>query len=121
MIGRCNRFGERSIRGVGNVFNQPISRVVWPKTLEKLSWGWKFNQLLVGARFPPKVKVLVLAYFNQTIEVVKSPVGLEYLDFGKEFNQPIERVEWPDGLKSIQFDDHFNQPVEKVAWPIGLE
>ena len=43
------------------------------------------------------------------------------MTFGQDFNQSLERVTLPNGLQSLTFGRRFEQSLVKVALPIGLE
>ena len=60
--------------------------------------------------------------FNQAVERMPLPVGLEKLSFGGAcFNQPVEGMQLPAGLKELTFGFNFNQPVEGMNLPAGLK
>ena len=63
----------------GRGFNQPIAGVVWPASLQHLSFGDLFNQPVLDASWPP---------------------SLERISFGTNFKQPIAGIEWPASLQS---------------------
>ncbi|CAM9860088.1 unnamed protein product [Laminaria digitata] len=100
-------------------FNRPVDNVVWPDSLEMLSFHvpWVefsrthyvserygiFNQPLDGVTFPADLREIFLGmHFKQCIAGVTWPEGLERLSM-PGFNQPIHDVQWPSGLKSLEF------------------
>lgn len=64
---------------------------------------------------------ITFASFNQPIEGVAWPEGLEHLTFMFEFDQPIVGVRWPAGLQCLRLGADFNQPLNGVRWPPGLK
>ena len=54
---------------------QSIKGIIWPESLRKLRFGYKFNQ---------------------PVEEVKWPDTLQKLDLGSKFNHPIEETKWPN-------------------------
>ena len=56
------------------MFNQQIHGVVWPDSLQKLTFGRDFNQPIDDVVWPP---------------------SLQQLTFGDNFNQPVVNVVWP--------------------------
>ncbi|CAM9534730.1 unnamed protein product, partial [Sphacelaria rigidula] len=81
-------------------FNQPITKVVWPSSLQQLTFGTNFNQ---------------------PIEGVEWPASLQQLKFGADFNQSIKGMTWPASLQQLTLDFAFNQPIARVAWPASLQ
>ena len=88
---------QPSLRGY---FDQPISGVTWPASLQQLSFGEKLDQPIVGAVWP---------------------TSLQQLEFGYYFNQPIVGVVWPTSLQQLSFGEKCNQPVVGVVWPASLK
>ncbi|CAK9101497.1 unnamed protein product [Durusdinium trenchii] len=90
-------------------------------TLKDLAFGDEFNQSLQGVVWPSGLQSLSFgSQFNQSLEGVAWPSGLQSLSFGYEFNQSMEGVAWPSGLQSLSFGYEFNQSMEGVAWPSNL-
>ncbi|CAN0363910.1 unnamed protein product, partial [Ectocarpus fasciculatus] len=100
--------GQRFDAGVGSVvlprslkrleisMDMSINAVSWPASLQQLSFGYYFNQSIVGAPWP---------------------ASLHHLSFGDSFNQPIVGAPWPASLQQLSFGDSFNQPIFGVTWP----
>lgn len=63
--------------------------IVWPASLQQLSFG---------------------GYFSQPFSGVVCPVTLWQLSFGCCFNQPIADVVWPASLQQLSFGYAFSQP-----------
>ena len=89
--------------------------VVWLEYVE-------FNQSLDNVTWPAGLQSLSFkGDFNQRLDNVTWPAGLQSLTFGREFNHSLENVTWPAGLQSIGFGEHFNQSLDNVTWPAGLQ
>ncbi|CAM9273401.1 unnamed protein product, partial [Laminaria digitata] len=92
---RCaesNRYPDWRPRLEPSGFNEPIHRVAWPASLQRLTFGVPFDQPLESiAAWPPQ---------------------LQHLTFGCFFNQPIVGVLLPPSLVSLTFGPHFNQPID---------
>ncbi|CAN0352010.1 unnamed protein product [Ectocarpus fasciculatus] len=74
--------------------DMPVANVVWPASLQQLTFGWGFNQPIVN---------------------VVWPASLQQLSFRREFNQPIVNVVWPASLQKLSFGGRFNQPIAEVV------
>eukprot|EP00752_Nemacystus_decipiens_P007126 g6382.t1 len=101
-----------------------ITRVAWPASLERLSFGLAFDQPVEGLRLPPGMTHFSFgsSVFNHPVQGVAWPEGLPELFFGDGFNQdPVDGpFGWPGALEEIAFGRNFNQPVARVAWPPSL-
>ena len=105
----------------GREFNQPIAEAVWPNSLQHLEFGGGFNQPIAGVAWPASLQVLSLGRgFNQPIAGVWPP-SFRRLILGSTFNQPIVGVEWPPSLEQLGFGNFFNQPIVGVKWPTSLQ
>ncbi|CAM9664373.1 unnamed protein product, partial [Ectocarpus fasciculatus] len=93
--------------------------------VDYLEFGMYFEDSLEAVAWPGRLKTIrfqLASEFNQPLELVKWPVSLQKISFGKDFNQPIERgVFWPDSLQTLVFGVDFNQPVDNVRWPSSLQ
>ncbi len=113
----------------GEYFNQPIAGVVWPASLQQLSFGKSFNQPIAGVVWPASLQQLSFgSNFNKPIAGVVWPASLQQLSFGLYFNQPIVGVVWPASLQQLSFGESvnmlgngFNQPIVDVVWPSSLQ
>ncbi|CAN0050594.1 unnamed protein product [Pylaiella littoralis] len=106
---------------VGSKFNQPIVGVVWPASLQQLSFGRFFNQPIVGVVWPASLQTLSFGKnFNQPIDAAVWPASLRHLSFGDDFNLPVVGAAWPDSLQTLSFGKKFNQPIAEVVWPASL-
>ncbi|CAN0292578.1 unnamed protein product, partial [Ectocarpus fasciculatus] len=70
--------------------DMPPDTVSWPASVQTLSFGYFFNQPIVG---------------------IVWPASLQKLSFGDEFNQPIVGATWPDSLQELSFEEDFNKPI----------
>lgn len=68
-------------------FNQPITQVVWPRSLQLLSFSKRFNHSNAWVAWPP---------------------FLETLQFGQQFNQPIAGAVLSPALKQLDLGGHFS-------------
>lgn len=100
----------------------PMAGVLWPESLQNLTFGGDFNQSMEGAIFPGSLQQLTFGFcFNQSIEGIRWPKGLRRLSFGYGFDQPIEAVMLPDSVTQLAFGYTFDQPIEAVRWPASLQ
>lgn len=105
------------------LFNDDLSRVMWPAGIKCLVLGECYNQPLADIEFPPNIEDMVFGHdFDQRLDGIIWPTGLKRLRFGNNFNQPLESVSsWPETLTSVTFGNAFNQDIVRVAWPAGLK
>ena len=94
--------------------------ISWPPSLQKLTFGSRFEKDIRKFEFPMSLQQLVFASnFNQPIGKVMMPESLEILSFGGVFNLQINGVTWPALLRQLVFGSCFNQPVNGVTWPLS--
>ena len=95
--------GITEMMGVSN--GKPALLHNLPKSLRTLTFAPGFNQ---GLRD--------MWHYHQ---------GLQSLSFGftaeGAFNQNLDNVTWPAGLQSLTFEGDFNQNLDNVTWPEGLQ
>ena len=102
----------------GHYFNQSLARVSWPNGLQTLNFGMDFNQRLEEVRWPSSLRSLKLGdCFNQSLLGVAWPSSLRQITFGLQFNQSLEGVTWPESFQHLMLGDFFNQPLKGIAWP----
>lgn len=70
--------------------SQPLKDIVWPPSLEKISFSWCFNEPLEGVVWPEGVREIVFA-------------RLPGMCMGGGFNQPVAGVVWPASLQKLTF------------------
>ena len=105
----------------GDKFNQPIDRICLPDNLKCLTFGDEFNQSINGVELPIGLRELTFGRdFNKSTKNVKWSL-LEKLTFGDKFNQPIIGQSFPDNLKCLTFGDEFNQSIDGIVLPSGLK
>ncbi|CAN0043982.1 unnamed protein product, partial [Scytosiphon promiscuus] len=98
-----------------------MAGVVWPGSLQRLTFGGRFNQPMEEVVFPASlVEVSFGFYFNRSIERISWPAGLRRLKFLFDFNQPIRAVTWPDSMTQLTLGSTFNRPIHGVKWPASL-
>ncbi|CAN0255900.1 unnamed protein product [Scytosiphon promiscuus] len=96
--------------------------IVWPTSLQQISFGDSFNQPLSGVALPEILRQLTFGDgFNQSINDVVWPTSLQQLTFGGQFDRPIEGVVWPTSLQRLTFGNKFNRPLVGVVWPASLQ
>ena len=87
-----------------------------------LEFGDYFNQSLEGVNLPAGLQHLQFGrYFNRSLEGANLPAGLLHLQFGTCFKQSLEGVNLPAGLLHLTFGYSFNQSLEGVNLPAGLQ
>lgn len=104
----------------GYWFNKSLGSgcVWWPPRLKRLSFGAKWNRSLVGARasWPASLEVLHFGTgFDKPLQGkdgIGFPPGLQEIDLGGVFNQQLSGVEWPSELRKLTFSEYFNQSLE---------
>ena len=113
-------------------FNKPLSNVVFPIGIQKIEFGWFFNQdvsnlpnslthLYFGIDFNQDVsnlpnRLIHLSFdycFNQ--DVSQLPNSLTYLTFGKDFNQDVSQL--PKSLTYLGFDSNLFSRLNKSLNP----
>jgi hypothetical protein len=88
-----------------------------PQSLQEISLGWGFNELLKPGFFPIGLKVLEMGTnFNQPITELSNLVNLTTLQLGWNFNQSIKDL--PINLRHLTLLG-YNQPLPKL--PMYLE
>ncbi|CAN0290720.1 unnamed protein product [Scytosiphon promiscuus] len=96
--------------------------VVWPTSLQQISFGDSFNQLLWRVALPESLRQLTFGdSFNQSAKDIMWPSSLQQLTFGEQFDRPIEGVVWPTSLQRLTFGYDFNRPLVGVVWPTSLQ
>ena len=64
--------------------------IIWPRLLQSLRFGDKFNQPIDRICLPDNLKCLTFGdEFNQSINGVELPIGLRELTFGRDFDYSI--------------------------------
>ncbi|CAN0464236.1 unnamed protein product [Ectocarpus sp. 12 AP-2014] len=135
----------------------PPTRVLQPRRVLRLKWTFRTNAWWtesteeipnspVGAssvgnvdlsevQWPEGIKEVHLLSFDEEVEGVAWPKGLECLSFCAlrlrcgpsgfanrgSFNRSLVGANFPSGLREIFLGDAFDQPIEDVVWPHGLE
>jgi hypothetical protein len=88
-----------------------------PQSLQEISLGWGFNEVLQYGFFPIGLKVLEMGTnFNQPITELSNLANLTTLKLGHNFNQSINDL--PVNLRFLTLLG-YNQPLPKL--PIHLE
>ena len=92
-----------------NEFNDSLSNVVFPVGIQKIEFGWHFNQDV--SNLPNSLTHLTFGYdFNQ--DVSNLPNSLTHLYFSNNFNQDISKL--PNSLTHLRFWWAFNQDVSQL-------
>ena len=83
------------------IYKHVVSETL-PNSLQSLTFGYAFNQSMVGVTLPNSLRNLTFgARFNQCMDGVKLPNCLETLTFGDLFKQSLEHVTLPSSLQSL--------------------
>ena len=90
-------------------FNDQITNVVFPTGIQKIRFGWHFNQEI--RNLPNSLTHLIFGfYFNQ--EIRNLPNSLTHLTFGHDFNQKMHNL--PNSLTHLTFGWCFNQEMHNL-------
>ena len=90
------------------VFNEPLTNVVFPVSIQKIKFGYYFNQEINN--LPNNITHLIFGWkFNQ--DVSELPNSLTYLDFGHNFNQDVSQL--PNSLTCLMFWWDFDQDISR--------
>lgn len=104
----------------GHTFNQRLHGVTWPISLQSISFGNDFNQSLQGVTWPSSLRCLSFADgLNQTLEGVTWPSSLQRLSLSSRFSQSLATVEWPSSLQSLSFTSHGGQGSSLQVKEVG--
>ena len=125
---------------LGSTFNQSLLGVIWPKGLETLQFGNRFNQVLAApdveggapignkSALPDGLKNLYMGEdFDLSLSESLLPAGLEELSLGIEFDFTASCVRWPSQLKRLYvgsqslFDPYFISVTLPMELPPQLE
>ena len=102
--------------------NHSLKDFTWPRQLEMLTLGPKYNQDLRGAALPESLMCLFIGDgFNQTLDGIRFPARLKELSVGRRFNQTLDRVELPDGLEVLHLGYDFDQDLSRAMLPRFLK
>lgn len=94
-----------------NAYKEKVNKL--PPNLKEFYGGTGFNQKIgnSGLILPDSIEKLVFGFrFNNIIE--KYPINLKSLELGKRFNQPVDNL--PEGLEVLYISGDFNQPLDKL-------
>ena len=84
-----------------------------------------FDQSLDGVALPSGLQTLTFGvWFNQSLEQAMLPSGLQKLTFGAAFDQSLGGVVLPSGLQELTFGENFTnfqQNMDKVKLPPNLQ
>lgn len=97
---------------LGRDFNQSLIGVDWPKGLETLQFGKRFDQALAA----PGANGGGLLGPSHAL-----PGGLKNLYLGHAFDRSLSGCELPNGLEELVIGDSFDFTAEPVRWPSGLK
>ena len=87
----------------GNLFNQPIERVV-QNTIGSLAYESVLPNSITNLIFEES------SYFNQSVDYL--PNSITHLEFGEKFNQSVDNL--PNSITNLIFGNNFNQPVDHL-------
>ncbi|KAK5574616.1 hypothetical protein RB653_009869 [Dictyostelium firmibasis] len=93
-----------------------------PSSVESLTFGRSFNQVLSAGLIPSSVKSLTFGRdFNQVLSAESIPSSVESLKFGNGFNQVLSSGSIPSSVKSLTFGDYFNQELSAGSIPSSVK
>lgn len=114
-----------------------IDGVVWPASLQRLTFGDYFNQPIEGVRWPESIRELSFGrVFDQRIDGVAWPASLSDLSFGvvddfrhggiyhlySAFNHALNGSRWPASLRRLSLGSRFHQSLNGLgSWMPNLE
>ncbi|CAM9556584.1 unnamed protein product [Ectocarpus fasciculatus] len=106
----------------GYYFNHPIDEIGEKATgLRELTLGWNFDQSLAGVALPKNLEVLTIAgVYNRPLDEVQLPSGLRSLTLGGLFDLPLVSARLPERLESLRLGWAFDQPLF-ASWPPNLK
>ena len=97
------------------------SRFKW-KSLENLTFGFRFNQNLEGVTFPATLQSLAVGdRFNQNLQRVTFPSTLHCLTFGCDFSQNLDGVTLPSHLQSLTLGSGYRENLHIKNIPSSLQ
>ncbi len=97
-----------------------VSKTRVPKMrVTRMTWE-RDSQDLTTISFPPHLKQLVFHWgFDQPIDDINLPEGLQEIEFSGIFNRPLP-AKLPQTIRKITFGLKFNQPLRGIQWPSSL-
>eukprot|EP00435_Cladocopium_sp_Y103_P012392 s1020_g3.t1 len=96
-----------------------LKDLVFPDSLESLTFGTAFNHSLEGVILPENLQSLTFGNrFNHSMEHVLSPQGLRSLTFGKQFRQNLEQISWPSSLSELTLGSSY--PLAELPQTVTL-
>ncbi|GAM25071.1 hypothetical protein SAMD00019534_082460, partial [Acytostelium subglobosum LB1] len=94
---------------------------VLPNNLTSLTFGNRFNQLIMPGALPSSLEQLTFgSAYNQLIELGLFHEGLTSLEFGSSFDQEIPVGGLPVSLRSLTFGMMFNRSIYLQVLPPAL-
>lgn len=102
-----------------DLFNHPIAKGTFPKTLHTLQFGRLFNQSLVD-RLPSSLLKLTFGdQYRIALMPETLPEHLQELHLGGEYNHPVSKGVLPETLETLTFSRKFDSKI--FAIPPGLK
>ncbi|KAK5574629.1 hypothetical protein RB653_009882 [Dictyostelium firmibasis] len=106
----------------GDYFNQVLSEGSIPSSVKSLTFGYCFNQVLSEGLIPSSVKSLTFGHsFNQVLSAGSIPSSVKSLTFGYCFNQELSAESIPSSVKSLTFGNDFNQVLSARSIPSSVK
>ena len=92
-----------------------------PSTFDFWS-GW-FNQSLDNVTWPAGLQSLTFGdqLRSEPGQRDMAIAGLQSLTFGDGFDQSLDNVTWPAGLESLTFGENFSQGLGNITWPVAVQ
>lgn len=99
-----------------------LSVAIFPRHLRQLIFHWAFNQPIDGVLLPEGLEELEFrGVFDKPLPATL-PQTIKKISFGLKFNQPVHGVRWPSSLRQLAFGHYFDQSLDmKGALPASLK
>lgn len=103
-------------------FDEDLTNVPLPPTLQKLSLGNEWNGDLAFVSLLQDLRNIKLSEaFNQPLEHVQFPDKIRRIKFGDSFNQSIRQVRLPKQLRVLIFGGQYARSMRQVRLPKKLQ
>ena len=100
-------------------WNLPASQLRLPPNLQRLEFGFTFDQPLVDWHPPPSLRHLHFARWNRPWSDLQLPAQLDSLRFDK-WNQMLEGLRLPSRLRELHYFGETARPLRSMLLPSSL-
>ena len=102
--------------------SQDLSTAFFPRQLRQMIFHWSFNQPIDDVVLPEGLEELEFRGMFDKLLPAKLPQTLKTISFGLKYNQPVHGVRWPSSLQQLTFGHCFDQSVDvEGALPASLK